>query len=212
MDNSVQPPARSRRNFTWIALVVTVIAIVVITVLGPTERTLGENLRLVVLHGAWVWAGKFLFGAAAIAGLLGLLLPKAVWSNLSLALGRTGLLFWLTYLPMSLIVQIQNWGGIFWDEPRWRVPFTFGVVGLLLQLGLWVLNQPRLTNLANLVFGAILWWQLGSITNVLHPDSPIFGSGGATGIQLFFIALLVLTLLAGAFIARLMFRAQTRQP
>ena len=203
MDNAVQPPARSRRNLTWIALVFTVIAIAVITVLGPTERTLGENLRLVVLHGAWVWAGKLLFAAAAIAGLLGLVLPKAVWSNLSLALGRTGLLFWLTYLPMSLIVQLQNWGGIFWDEPRWRVPFTFGVVGLLLQLGLWVLNQPRLTNLANLVFGVVLWWQLGSITNVLHPDSPIFGSGGATDIQLFFIALLVLTLLAGALITRL---------
>ena len=76
MDKAVQPPARSRRNLTWIALVFTVIAIAVITVLGPTERTLGENLRLVVLHGAWVWAGKLLFAAAAIAGLLGLAAAK----------------------------------------------------------------------------------------------------------------------------------------
>ena len=210
MDNAIQPQSRSRRNFTWIALVVTIIIIAVITVFGPTERTLGENLRLVVLHGAWVWAGKLLFAAAALAGLLGLILPKSLWSNLSLALGRTGLLFWLTYLPMSLIVQLQNWGGIYWDEPRWRVPLTFGVVGLLLQLGLWVLNQPRLTNLANLPFGITLWWQLGGITNILHPDSPIFGSG-ASGIQVFFIALLVLTLLAGGLITRLIYAAQARR-
>jgi len=210
MDNAIQPQSRSRRDFTWIALVVTIILIAVITAFGPTERTLGENLRLVVLHGAWVWAGKLLFAAAALAGLLGLILPKSLWSNLSLALGRTGLLFWLTYLPMSLIVQLQNWGGIYWDEPRWRVPLTFGVVGLLLQLGLWVLNQPRLTNLANLLFGITLWWQLGGITNILHPDSPIFGSG-ASGIQVFFIALLVLTLLAGGLITRLIYAAQARR-
>jgi len=210
MDNAIQPQSRSRRDFTWIALVVTIILIAVITAFGPTERTLGENLRLVVLHGAWVWAGKLLFAAAALAGLIGLILPKSLWSNLSLALGRTGLLFWLTYLPMSLIVQLQNWGGIFWEEPRWRVPLTFGVVGLLLQLGLWVLNQPRLTNLANLPFGITLWWQLGGITNILHPDSPIFGSG-ASGIQVFFIALLVLTLLAGGLITRLIYAAQARR-
>jgi len=90
------------------------------------------------------------------------------------------------------------------------VPLTFGVVGLLLQLGLWVLNQPRLTNLANLLFGITLWWQLGGITNILHPDSPIFGSG-ASGIQVFFIALLVLTLLAGGLITRLIYAAQARR-
>ncbi|MHB8114283.1 MAG: hypothetical protein ACYDHA_12610 [Bellilinea sp.] len=190
-------------------LLITIAVIVTLTASGPTERTLGENLRLVVLHGAWVWTGKILFAAAALAGLAGLFLPRSFWSNLSLALGRAGLLFWLTYLPMSLIVQMQNWGGIFWDEPRWRVPFTFGVVGLLLQLGLWVINQSRVTDLANLVFGVVLWWQLGAITNILHPDSPIFGSD-STGIQFFFLVLLGLVLFAAAQITRLLYRSLSR--
>src|SRR3972149_11905508 len=107
MDNAIQPQSRSRRDFTWIALVVTIILIAVITALGPTERPLGENLRLVVLHGAWVWTGKILFAAAALTGLAGLFLPRSFWSNLSLALGRAGLLFWLTYLPMSLLLPMQ---------------------------------------------------------------------------------------------------------
>lgn len=202
-----QRPARGDLSSLW--LIITIAAIVVLTALGPIERTLGENLRLVVLHGAWVWTGKILFAAAALAGLAGLLLPRSFWSILSLVLGRAGLLFWLTYLPMSLIVQMQNWGGIFWDEPRWRVPFTFGVVGLLLQLGLWVINQSRVTDLANLVFGVVLWWQLGAITNILHPDSPIFGSD-STGIQFFFLVLLGLTLFAAAQITRLLYRSLSR--
>lgn len=210
MDHTLQPQKAGWRRDSLVWLVVTMVAIAVVTVLGPTERTLGENLRLVLLHGAWVWTGKLAFAAAAAAGLIGLILPRAFWSNLSLALGRTGLLFWLTYLPMSLIVQMQNWGGIFWDEPRWRIPFTFGVVGLLLQLGLWIINQPRITNLANLIFGVVLWWQLGSITNVLHPDSPVSGSS-STVIQVFFLALTLLTLLAGAQIAALLYRLQTRR-
>lgn len=209
METSEQTQHLTRRDLSVLWLLITIAAIVALTVLGPTERTLGENLRLVVLHGAWVWAGKILFAAAAVAGLVGLLLPSSFWSNLSLALGRAGLLFWLTYLPMSLIVQMQNWGGIFWDEPRWRVPFTFGVVGLLLQLGLWVINQSRVTDLANLAFGVVLWWQLGAITNILHPDSPIFGSD-STGIQFFFLVLLVLTLFAAAQITRLLYRSLSR--
>jgi len=195
---------RFRYSAVWLALTIVVIALG--TAFGPTERTLGENLRLVILHGAWVWTGKFVFAAAALAGLLGLILTRSFWPLLSLVLGRTGLLFWLTYLPMSLIVQMQNWGGIFWDEPRWRIPFTFGVVGLLLQLGLWVINQPRLTCLANLAFGVVLWGQLGGITNVLHPDSPVFGSE-STAIPLFFILLTVLTLLAAAQITWLLYRS-----
>ncbi len=209
METPEQSQRPTRRDLSMPGLLITIAAIVALTALGPTERTLGENLRLVVLHGAWVWTGKILFAAAALAGLAGLLLPRSFWSNLSLALGRAGLLFWLTYLPMSLVVQMQNWGGIFWDEPRWRVPFTFGVVGLLLQLGLWVINQSRVTDLVNLVYGIVLWWQLGAITNILHPDSPIFGSD-STGIQFFFLGLLGLTLFASAQITRLLYHSLSR--
>ncbi len=187
---------RLQKAQPWV-LLATLLVIGLVTAFGPTEKTLGENLRLVVLHGAWVWTGKIAFGLAALAGLLALVFRKPFWQRWTLSLGRTGLIFWLTYLPMSLIVQQLNWGGIFWDEPRWRVPFTFGVVGLLLQIGLLLLNQADLTALGNLAFGAALWWQLGDIENVLHPDSPIFGSNSLS-IQVFFVSLLLLSLFAAA--------------
>ncbi len=195
----------NRRAYSSLWLGLTILVTAVATFFGPVERILGGNLRLVLLHGALVWTGKIAFAAAALTGLIALILRRKSWHDASLALGRTGLIFWLIYLPMSLVVQMQNWGGIFWDEPRWRVPFTFGVVAVLLQVGLWIMKQPGLSSAANLVFGALLWWQLGGITNVLHPDSPVFSSSSAD-IPVFFLILLGLCLLAAAQIAWLFYR------
>jgi hypothetical protein len=117
-----------------------------------------------------------------------------------LALGRAGLVFWATYLPMSLLVMQINWGGLFLDEPRFRVPLTFGIVGLLLHAGFYFLDHPDLTCLGSLVFGVALWVALGETTNVLHPDSPVFSSG-SLAIEFFFSLLLLLSILIGVQIA-----------
>ncbi len=173
----------------------TLALIALVTSLGPLEKTLGANVRLIYYHGAWVWAGKAAFALAALAGLIGLLRPAnrrrlTAWS---LALGRTGLVFWLTYLPLSLLVQQLNWGGIYWDEPRWRVPAAFGVAAVLLQAAILLFDLPLLTLAANLVFGVALWVALANVQNVLHPDLPIFSSGSLR-IEIYFIGLLLLCL------------------
>ena len=198
---------------TWIwiiTLLVTIGVMVLIAALAPAEKDLGTKVRVVYFHGAWVWAGKIAFGLAALAGLIGLLRPRTAWLDWSLALGRTGMTFWLTYLPMSLWVMQLNWGGLFLDEPRWKVPFAFGVAGLLLQISLALFDTPRFTGLGNLAFGLTLWLVLGDLQNILHPDSPIFGSG-ATRIEIFFIILVVLAVLAGAWMT-LLWRRVGRKP
>lgn len=201
------PLTRKQVWFLWLGMAAALAALALVTTAAPVERTLGERARLVYLHGAWVWTGKAIFGAAALAGAAGLVLGNNFLHRMALALGRVGLFFWLTYLPMSLWVQVMNWGGIFWDEPRWRIPLMFGVVGVLLQAGLWVIGNLRLASGLNLVFGVLLWWQLGSIQNVLHPDSPIFQSD-ATRIQLFFISMVVLSVVFGALLTRLVYQPE----
>ena len=182
-----------------LALTLGIIALV--TVLGPTEKTLGANLHIVILHGAWVWTGLAVIGAAALAGFLGLLLHKRTdLAGWSLALGRTGLMFWLIYLPMSLLVMQLNWGGFFLAEPRWKISFSFVVVGVLLQVGLSLLHSPRLTCASNLVFAVALAWNLMVAQNILHPASPVASSNSGT-IQLFFIILLGLCLLLSGQVA-----------
>ncbi len=199
-----------RAGVLAVSLPLTLALIGLTAALAPAERTLGGNLRLVLLHGAWVWSGKLFFAAAALCGLAALIRPTG-WADWSRALGWCALFFWLTYLPLSLLVQWQNWGGIFWDEPRWRIPFTFGVVAVLLQGGLAMLDRPRWTALANAVFGGALWLALGRAENILHPDSPVAGSASAA-IQLSFGLLLGLALLAGAQIAWLLRGATGKAP
>ena len=194
----------------WVWFIITLVAIGLLTALGPTEKTLGSNARLVYLHGAWVWTGILSFLLASLTGLLALILRKPIWRKGNLALGRTGMVFWLTYLPMSLLVMQINWGGFFFDEPRWRVPFTFAIVGLLLQIGLALFSQPDLTAVGNLVFGVTLWISLRNTGTILHPDSPILNSNSRS-IQVFFFGLLFLTLIAAAQIAGWWFRRTTCQ-
>jgi hypothetical protein len=200
---------RSRRPLLWLGLTLGVIAVV--TILVPAERTLGSSLGLIIYHGAWAWTGQLTFAAAGLTGLAGLLLGRHncpivhTWSQ---ALGHTGLLFWLTYLPMSLLVMQLSWGGLFLDEPRWRVPFSFGVVAVLLQVGLSLLGKPALTSMANLLFGLALNISLRLTQNVLHPDDPIAQSGSGT-IRLAFISLLCLSLLVSFQIARLLTKKNT---
>lgn len=184
----------------WFGL--NLLAIIVVTTLGPAEKSLGTNVRVVYLHGAWVWAALICIFAAAAVGLVGLITRRNAAHYWSLALGRTGLVFWITYLPLSLWAMQTNWNGLFLSEPRWRVAMIFAIGGLILQIGITLLENPAWASALNLVYVVILVYVLQTTDQVMHPGSPIFGSG-AWRIQIYFLLLLVLTLLAAWQLARL---------
>jgi hypothetical protein len=142
--------------------------------------------------------------AAAAVGLVGLISRRAVAHYWSLALGRTGLLFWITYLPLSLWAMQTNWNGLYLSEPRWRVAIIFTIGGLILQIGISLLENPAWASALNIVYMVMLTYVLQSTEQVMHPGSPIFGSG-AWRIQAYFLSLLGLTLLAAWQLARLWF-------
>jgi hypothetical protein len=189
-----------KNRSAWIFLTITVVAIVLLALLGPAEKALGSNVRVVYLHGAWVWTALSAYLLAALAGLAGLILRKPVFHCWSMALGRTGLLFWLTYLPLSLWAMQTNWNGLFLAEPRWRLALIFSVVGVLLQAGLALLARPVWTSVGNIAFAGALLVALRSIPNVMHPASPIFSSD-AMRIQFYFLLLVVMVLLAALQVA-----------
>lgn len=189
-----------RRLSLPIVFLFLLILIGVVTILGPSEQSLGDNVRLVYLHGAWVWTAMITFLAAAVTGVLGLLLRKGLWHAWSFALGQTGLLFWITYLPLSMWTMQANWNGLYLAEPRWRIGLHYALIGLLLQAGLLVLRRARLASLSNVIYMAALMWSLSTAEQVMHPPSPILGSD-ATSIQLYFFGLTGLCLLAAGILA-----------
>ena len=180
----------------------TVIVIALLALFGPEEKSLGANVRIVYLHGAWVLSAELAFVAAAVAGLIALITRREVFHRWSAALGRTGIIFWITYLPLSLWAMESNWNGLFLSEPRFRLAVIFAVTGTLLQIGLWLINTSWITSAANIIFIVVLRIIFATASNVMHPPpSPIFNSGNYAIIG-FFVALILLTLVAAYFLTR----------
>jgi hypothetical protein len=180
----------------------TILMIAVLAFFGPEEQSLGSNVRIVYLHGAWVLAAELVFAAAALAGLLALALQREGLHRWSAALGRTGIAFWLTYLPLSPWAMQANWNGLFLAEPRFRLALTFAIVGALMQVGLWLVNIDWVISLANLLFFTVLRIVFSTASYVMHPPpSPIFSSG-LWNIILFFVMLNIFAWVAAFFLTR----------
>jgi hypothetical protein len=186
--------SRFKSPFLWFILLV--LGMAVLTVLGPEEKSLGQNVRIVYLHGAWVLTALVAYIASGVVGLVALLTRKSGAHDWSKALGRTATVFWVTYLPLSLWAMQANWNGLYTSEPRFRIAVIFAVGGVLLQVGLSIINHAIATSAANVVFAAALGWALSNTSSVLHPPpSPIFNSGIAS-IEIFFVVLNLVALLA----------------
>jgi hypothetical protein len=191
--------------------IMTVFLIGTVTLLGPQEKTLGSNVRIIYLHGAWVLTAEVAFLAAAVIGAAALVARKAVLHNWSRALGWSGTFFWVTYLPLSLCAMETNWNGLFLAEPRFRMALIFAVTAVLLQIGLWLFNLTWLTSLANIVFIIALRVVFSTASNIMHPPpSPIFSSGNYAIIT-FFIGLNLLTWLAAYLLTRFWLALLTRK-
>jgi hypothetical protein len=181
---------------------ITVIVIALLALFGPEEKSLGASVRIVYLHGAWVLAAELAFIAAGLAGLIALVTRRPNFHKWSAALGRTGIFFWVTYLPLSLWAMQSNWNGLFLAEPRFRLAAIFAVTGVLLQVGLWLINTDWITSVANVLFIVVLRVIFSTAENIMHPPpSPIFNSGNYVIIG-FFVALIMLTLVAAYFLTR----------
>jgi hypothetical protein len=181
---------------------ITVLVIAVLALFGPEEGSLGSNVKIVYLHGAWVLAAEVAFAAAGLVGLLALVLRRERLHQWSAALGRTGIVFWLTYLPLSLWAMEANWNGLFLAEPRFRLALIFAITGTLLQIGLWLIDVDWVTSLANIVFIVALRVVFSTASNVMHPPpSPIFNSG-LWNIIIFFVLLNIFAWLAAYFLTK----------
>ncbi|GAB4399449.1 MAG: hypothetical protein OHK0031_18670 [Anaerolineales bacterium] len=194
----------------------TLALILLLALFGPEEKSLGANVRIVYLHGAWVIAAEAAFLAAGAAGalaLLGGMLRPARFASLhswSAALGRSGIIFWVSYLPLSLWAMQTNWNGLFLVEPRFQLALTFAIVGVLMQAGLWLLKNPSLTSAANLAYIVLLRVIFAQASNIMHPPpSPIFNSG-LWNIIAFFISLNLLAWVAAYFLTRWFFAAANK--
>jgi hypothetical protein len=176
------------------SLIILAILIVVVTLLAPTDRVLGEATRMVYVHGAII---RVVLGTFLLSGLVGLIYlfsrrPALVqWSQILL---ETSLLLWLPYLVSATIATLQTWGAIAWFEPRWLVTLQISVIAPVAYVVSLVVKKPIVTAALNASVAAAIFLLTRSAGLVLHPIDPIASSGnnGIIGSYLILLGLCAL--------------------
>jgi hypothetical protein len=178
-----------RRFWSLIGLCVVLAGLVLWAM--PAEKTIGQVIKIVYLHGALSRAGMLGFTAAGVLGLAYLIRPLRALGQWSRALLISGWAFWAAHFLVSMPATRLTWGPwVAWGEPRVTMTLQVLAAGLLVILVSWLLKDLRFAAAANLLF-AIAFVVLAALTGVLrHPLDPI-GSSPSTLLRLAYLALLV---------------------
>jgi hypothetical protein len=180
----------SRHRF-WLLIGLCVVLAVLVLLLMPAEKTIGQVIKIVYLHGALSSAGMIGFIAAGLFGLAYLIRPRRALGQWSRALLISGWAFWTAHFLVSMPATRLTWGPwVAWGEPRVTMTLQVLAGGLLVILISWLLKDLRFAAAANVLF-ALAFAVLAARTGVLrHPLDPI-GSSPSTLLRLVYLALLV---------------------
>jgi len=184
-----------RRRF-WLYFGLCGAAAAPILFLMPAEKTIGQAIKSVYLHGALSRAGMIGLLAGGLLGLIFLLRPRPPLARWTRALTLSGWLYWTAHFTVSMPATRLTWGPwIAWEEPR--VTMTLQVIGagLVVIVVSWLLGSERFTAGANALLGAAILLSAINTGVLWHPLDAIGSSPSAT---LRFIYLLLLIPVVGS--------------
>jgi hypothetical protein len=187
---------------SWLIPAGLAILAAIILFLAPDEATLGSGINSVYLHVSLIWAGMAVLIAAGLLGLIAAITNRPGWRRWARSAGWIGLAFFAAGFGMSVIAAIDNWGGVFWQEPRNATALNVIAITLIVQVVSILLVATRWLPLIHLIPAGILVYGTVITPLVLHPPNAAATSPPAiqaTFLGLFFLALLF----AGWLLARL---------
>lgn len=172
---------------------------------APNDVTLKGTSKVVYIHGALVWTSMLtltLAGGVGLAALVAALRkPNHALHAWALALGRTGLICWIAYIPVSMLASRMAWNAVFLGEPRYTTAFRLLAIGVIVQVIVYLFNRPVMSSALHLLQAIVMWAMLLTTPSVLHPDNPILRS--VPSIQFFFGLIVLACGVAALQVARL---------
>ena len=187
-----------RRRF-WLLIGLCALGAALVLGLMPAEKTLGQIIKLVYLHGALSRAGMIGFWAAGLAGAAYLIRPSSRALRWSQALLWSGWGFWLVHFIVSMPATRLTWGPwIAWGEPRVTMTLQVAAAGLIVIAVTWLLDSGRFTAVANLLLGLAVFFLVERTGVLRHPLDPIGASPSST-LRLIYL-LLLLPVIASMFL------------
>jgi hypothetical protein len=183
------------------SLIVLAALVVVTAFISPLDKTLGDKVRMVYIHGAIIRVVMAILVIAGGLGLAYLITRRETVSDWARATFEGGLALWFIYLGTSVVTTLQAWGGIAWFEPRWVV--TLQMTGLLpiVYVAGRVIKQPRVSAALYAIVPIVMVLLLAQAQLVLHPTDPI-GESGDSAIQLAYVIMLMWWALIGVQVVR----------
>ncbi|HEY86051.1 MAG TPA: hypothetical protein G4N96_13165 [Chloroflexi bacterium] len=160
---------------------------------SPAEKTLGQAVKLVYLHGALVRSAVVLFLVSLPVNLAALFSPSSMrknWLCRGKALVWGAIAVWLAHTLFSMVTTYATWGiFIAWSEPRTRFTFTAAGVSLLLVVAAYLIDSPRFSALVFVALAGVVVGLLPQLGLLRHPFDPI-ATSSSTAIRAFYAAIL----------------------
>ncbi|MGE5603223.1 MAG: hypothetical protein ACM30E_09235 [Nitrososphaerales archaeon] len=178
------------RRFVALGLVCLVLAATIL-LLMPLEKTLGQVIKIVYLHGALSRAGMIGLVGAGITGVLFLVTRRPSLAAWTRGLLLSGWVFWVAHFIVSMPATRLTWGPwIAWGEPRVTMTLQLMAAGLVVLLISWLVKDDRFTAAAAALLALAVAWLAFATGVIRHPLDPI-GSSPSITLQLIYLALLV---------------------
>lgn len=179
----------TRRRFAVFGLLCLVLATAILLVM-PLEKTLGQVIKIVYLHGALSRAGMIGLVGAGLTGIAFLATKRPALSGWTRGLLLSGWIFWVAHFIVSMPATRLTWGPwIAWGEPRVTMTLQLAAAGLVVLLVTWLVKDDRFTAVAAALLALAVAWLAFATGVIRHPLDPI-GSSPSTVLQLVYLALL----------------------
>jgi uncharacterized membrane protein len=181
-------------------IVTPVFLAVVVALISPPEKTLGNIAKFIYFHGALSWTGIATYTLAGFLGVLFLLLRKRevfAWAD---AFQKTAISLWFAHSVIGMVSMQIAWGGIFWQEPRFLTATLILLITVALYTAARAIGKPWLSSVLYLAAAATTWGLLLNSGRVFHPTNPIMG-GQSLSIKIYAAAITALLMIAAYNIA-----------
>ena len=177
------------RFWPWLGLCALLSALIL--GLMPPEKTIGQVIKLVYLHGALSRAGMIGFWAAGLLAAAYLIRPGAARLRWSQALLLSGWSYWTAHFLVSIPATRLTWGPwVAWGEPRVTMTLQLIAAGFIIIAVARLLDHARFTAVANLLLAVAVLFLVERTGVLRHPLDPI-GESPSTTLRLIYLLLLM---------------------
>ncbi len=193
MDEWVVRARKRSRTLSVILLA----CLVLLLWLAPAERTLGQKIKLIYLHGALVRTAMALLAISFPLNVIALVRSHPRWLNWGKAFFGAAAIIWLMHTLFSMVTTRVTWGvWIAWFEPRTRFTFILASALIIAVVTTYVISDDRFTAFVFAVLAGTTLALLPQLGVIQHPLNPI-GTSPSAQIKEFYVAILLVSLALG---------------